>query len=265
MNVKYVRSCFPAVLLALGIAAAQRTQPSTPETQQPSAPAPKAETTKRPERKRLVVNLAGFEMLDPSKMHRERHAVGATRGFPQPQALAPYLGRLYRAIALFAWSYRGKARDFILRITDEEGAEVFHAQVNGTEYRLPETAPRLEPGKSYSWTVEVTPALLGASPSAPVEFVAVSQAERREVEKALKKIKGRDPYQAGLARAEVFTDHRLWYDAIGAYTDLISRYPERAEPYEQRGTIYAQIDVTKPLAERDFGRADELEMKQPQN
>ena len=265
MKVKYVWSSSAAVLIALGIAAAQQTQPSTPGKQQPAAPAPKAENTKKPEHKRLVVNLAGFEMLDPSKMHRERHTVGATRGFPQPQALAPYLGKFYGAGALFAWSYPGKARDFILKITDEEGAEVLHAEVSGTEYRLPETAPRLEPDKSYAWTVEVTPALFGANPSAPVEFVEVSQAERREIEKALKKIKGKDPYQAGGARAKVFTDHRLWYDAIGAYTDLISRYPERAEPYERRGTIYAQIDVTKPLAERDFGRADELEMKQPQN
>jgi hypothetical protein len=265
MNGKYIYSCFPVILIALGIAAAQQTQPSTPETQQPSAPASKAETAKKPEHKRLVVNLAGFEMLDPSKMHRERHAVGATRGFPQPQALAPYLGKLYGASALFAWSYPGKARDFILRITDEKEAEVFHAEVSGTAYRLPETAPRLEPDKSYSWTVEVTPALFGTNPSEPVEFVEVSQAERREIEKSLKKIKGRDPYQAGLARAKVFTDHRLWYDAIGAYTELISRYPERAEPYEQRGTIYAQIDATEPLAEQDFARADELEMKQPQN
>ena len=57
---------------------------------------------------------------------------------------------------------------------------------------------------------------------------------------------------------QVFTDQRLWYDAIGAYTELIAHSPDRAEAYEKRGMIYAQIAATQPLADADFSRADGL-------
>ena len=67
-----------------------------------------------------------------------------------------------------------------------------------------------------------------------------------------------DPYQVGLKWARAFRDRRLWYDALDAYSGLIARYPERAELYEERGTIYAQLEATKALADGDFARADEL-------
>ncbi len=56
--------------------------------------------------------------------------------------------------------------------------------------------------------------------------------------------------------SQIFTDHRLWFDALGAYDDLIAKYPDRPELYDQRGAIYAQIPATKSLSEADFARAD---------
>ena len=79
-----------------------------------------------------------------------------------------------------------------------------------------------------------------------------------EIRAELDTLRGLEPYTAGLARARLFLRHRVWYDAIAAYTDLIEAYPYRAELYEERGMIYAQLDVTQELAEADFARADEL-------
>ena len=79
--------------------------------------------------------------------------------------------------------------------------------------------------------------------------------QRQEIEKKLANFPG-DSYQARLARAQVFTDARLWYDALDAYTELIERYPSRAELYENRGTIYAQLSRTQELAQADFSRAE---------
>jgi hypothetical protein len=98
-------------------------------------------------------------------------------------------------------------------------------------------------------------------PSQPAAFKMVSSVERHAIEQALARAGGSDAYQIDLAHARIFTDHRLWYDAIGAYTDLIARYPERAELYEERGGIYAQLEITKKLGEQDFAHASEIEKK----
>jgi hypothetical protein len=189
--------------------------------------------------------------------------VGATRGLAlAPTALAPKLGKFYGVAALFAWRTKGKANSFVLVFTDDDDVEVFRAEVNGDEYRYSPGAAHLKPGKNYAWMVQVNPPLFGATPSQPAGLVVVSDKERADIENALAQISSSDAYQAALARAKVFTDHRLWYNALGAYADLIARYPDRAELYEQRGMIYAQLEVTKELAEKNFARADELQAKE---
>lgn len=91
-----------------------------------------------------------------------------------------------------------------------------------------------------------------------VAFAVVSSSQREEIEKALAQIPAIDLYRRDVARARVFTDHRVWYDAIAAYSELITRFPARGELYEQRGKIYAQTQATKALSEKDFKRADEM-------
>ena len=70
-----------------------------------------------------------------------------------------------------------------------------------------------------------------------------------------------DPYDEGLARARVLVERRVWYDALGVYTDLVARFPDRPEAYEQRATLYAQIPATLAQAEEDFARADALAVR----
>jgi hypothetical protein len=86
----------------------------------------------------------------------------------------------------------------------------------------------------------------------------ISGTELQEVEQGLSKIGPSDSYEAGLARAQLFRDHRLWYDALGAYGDLIEKHPDRAGLYEQRSAIYAQLEPTQELAARDAARAREM-------
>jgi regulator of sirC expression with transglutaminase-like and TPR domain len=96
-------------------------------------------------------------------------------------------------------------------------------------------------------------------------FVVVADSERQQIEKELAAISPANSYQAATARARVLVNHRLWYDAIGAYSNLIKQFPERAELYEERGTVYAQIEATKAQADADFARADELQAKKSGN
>jgi len=86
-------------------------------------------------------------------------------------------------------------------------------------------------------------------------MVSASAEERQAIEQELARVADAEPYPAGLARARILTEHRLWYDAIGAYTALIARYPDRVEVYEERGAIYDQLEVSKRLAQQDIDRA----------
>ena len=263
-NGRAVRMFLAAVFLLLTLAAAcvPSGAQETGQTQKPAqAPPAKTKPEKKPASKRLIVNLTGFEMLKPVQLKSQASTLAATRGGLPPTALAPKLGKFYGASAMFAWKYPGQAEKFSLAITDDRGKAIFHADVNGSDFVYPSDGPHLEPGTVYSWSVQMISAQEISPPSSPVEFVPVSDGERKEIEQTLAAAESKDAYQSGLDRAKIFVEHRLWYDAIGAYSELISRYPERAELYEHRGMIYAQLKITRPLSEQDFARADQLEVQ----
>jgi hypothetical protein len=243
-----------AILFALGVSLAG--------PQQPNQAPKKTEETKKPSAKRVVPELSGFELQDPRKMRAEKTHLAATRGGLQPEALGPQRAKFYGASALFAWKYEGKATQFAIVFRDQEDNEVFRDETNSKEYRLPPKAYGFQPGKLYSWFVATMPPMIGANPSMPAEFVVISDSERAEIEKALAAIPNGDEYIAGLASAKVFTEHRLWFDAIGAYTELIAKFSDRAELYDARGTIYSQLGITEPLADADFARAEQRETGQ---
>ncbi len=242
------------LLLAAGLVAQQK------ESKPAAKPEPAAKSAPKKPRPRVVTDLSGFDLLAPSKLKKQPMVTGATRGFPEPEALAPRLGKVYDLRPVFQWSYPGKLRQFGFVLKGDDGQELFRTEAEGNSYRYPETAPPLEPGKTYFWTVEAT-SMLGVQPSAPVGFVVVSEEGRREIADGLGMTGSGDSYEGALARAKFLTDHRLWYDALAAYTELIAKYPQKAELYEQRGTIYAQLPATQALSDQDFAKADELGRK----
>lgn len=250
-----------SILLTISLLHAQQPQQPPPPKEEPpkTQPHAKGREAKRPPRQRVVTDLSGFDLLEPGKSQRKTMVVGATRGLPRPVALAPRLGKLYSPAPLFEWSYEGKAKDFVFILRDDAREEIFRSEVSGTRFPYPSGAPRLQPGKTYFWAVEPVSGVLGAVPSAPVGFLVVAQAQRDEIERDLAKVSSPDDYSRGLGRARVFTEHRLWYDTVSAYTDLIARHPDRAELYDERGMILAQLEVTKELAGQDLARAEELQ------
>ncbi len=248
-------------LLALSSGHAQQPPKQPPASENKPAESKSADTTSKPKRQRVVSSLAGFDLLEASKTQKQPMVVGATRGLPQAAALAPRLGKVYGLNPALVWSFAGKANKFVLILTDVAQNELFRREVTGTQFQYPAEAPSLEPGKTYFWTVQSPLGMLGETASAPVGFVVVPGAQREEIEKALAQISTADAYEHDLARARVFTDHRLWYDAIAAYSDLIARFPNRAKLFEQRGQIYSQLDVTQTLADRDLARSEKPKEK----
>ena len=68
-----------ALLLTAGLATGQGQPQSAPPPQKPSQSTAK-DAPKAPPRKRLVADLSGFEMSDPSQTRKQRALLGATRG-----------------------------------------------------------------------------------------------------------------------------------------------------------------------------------------
>jgi len=237
---------FPEVAAAAGMPQAHESE------QKPKPSSSGASIKEAPESppKRMVLPVGGWDLATPAGLAGQPSVVAAARGIGGPVALAPHLGRMYGAKPLFAWTYKGKAPNFTFVLRDDQDAELLRQRTTDAQYH-PSKFPLLDPGKVYSWVVEF-PAQL--EPSQPAGFKMVSSEERHAIEQALARATGSDAYQVDLAHARIFTDHRLWYDAIGAYTDLITRYPHHAELYQERGDIYVQLEITKKLGEQDFAR-----------
>jgi len=255
----------PLAALILFLPAAVRAQqppagsgPAPASKQDESKPAASGDSSAasaKTNRTRVVTDLAGFDLVDAKKLAGQPMVVGATRGEHPVVPLAPRLGKLYGGHPVFAWSYDDGAAKFTFVLSDESNTDIFRAEVSGTQFRYPANAPALKDGGIYFWSVSTPTSLVSSAASFPSGIQVVTAAERMEIDKKLANISG-DTYHTRVARAQVFTDARLWYDAIDAYNALIQRFPDHEELYERRGTIYAQLACTQSLAEDDLARAE---------
>jgi hypothetical protein len=213
-------------------------------------------TADKPKRK-LDADLSGFDLSDDKSGKKVSTMLGGSRTAAVPSAtlLAPRRAKFYGSTADFLWSFSGHTEGYVLLITDEDETQIVRQQLKEPRYHFDAPLNKLQNGETYFWRVQVLPATLA---SEPLEFVVVSADERHAIDQAIAAIPAGDAYQTGLARARLFTDHRLWFDALGAYNELIAKYPNRPEPYEERGAIYAQIPATKSLSEADLSRAAQL-------
>jgi hypothetical protein len=222
-------------------------------TQNPLPPKPKV--------KRVHVDLTGFELDKAASRVSSTQIGGGTREIGGVTTLlAPRFARVYAAHPVFQWSHTTQAQNFEFRLFDSKGDLLYKAHANGRELRYPDNAPLLQPGSVYTWNVQPEIALLG-SVSMTYRFIRLAQIEIDEISKALEQIGsgGKNPLEA---RAQLFSDRRLWFDSVQAFADLIKDYPEDSDLFERRGIIYDQIPVTKPLAEEDFAVADQLRATQ---
>jgi hypothetical protein len=250
--------CCTSLLLLATLAPFGHAQQSPPKTD-PKAPTPAApdDHAAKPKRKTLDADLSGFDISDGKSDKKVTTMLGGSRSAAIPSAvlLAPRRAKFYGASALFSWSFAGRNEGYVILVADEDETQLVREQVKEPRYRANGISDKFSPGQTYYWRVQVLPNPLG---SEPLEFTVVSPDEQRTIHDALAAIPSSDPYQAALARAHIFTDHRLWFDALGAYQDLIARYPDHSELYEERAAIYAQIPVTQPLAEADRSRAAKI-------
>jgi hypothetical protein len=222
----------------------------------PSASLPQQQPPKSdpPKKRKLDADLSGFDTTDSKSDKKVSTMLGGSRSTAVPSAtlLAPKHAKLYGASALFSWTFTGHNEGYVFLLTDEDETRLLRAPTKDSHYLFDPAKTKLNSGDTYYWRIQVLPNTLASD---PLEFTVVTAEERAAIDKAIAAIPQADPYDAGLSRARILVDHRLWFDALGAYDALITKYPNRPELYEDRSTIYAQIPVTKPQSEADLARA----------
>lgn len=249
-----MKSHWTVYSIAMVLAAAQQAQKPAPPAPSAQTQSPASADSGNP-RKRVHTDLSGFDLTPKRGPDSSVQVGGATRGsLLSPLLYAPQHGRCYTTTPTFYWGQAGAMNKFRLTVYSSSGDVVYETTVEGKSFMYPAASPPLEPGKTYSWTVEVE-GMRMAEPAQPVEFVLLPREEREAIQKKLRAVSG-EALEERMQRAEIFVEARVWYDAIESYTTSIGQYPEERRLYARRGEIYDQIAATHELAEKDFARAD---------
>ncbi len=231
---------------------AQSNPQSTPQSQPPAQTSGQQNAQPRP--RRATAKLDGFDLAPESASPNQ--IGGASRSAVPGKKLvayAPHKGRIFTLRPSFSWQ-GAPGTSYKFHIQDVNGQLAWDREVNGTSLDYPADAPPLEPGQTYIWRVYPdSPMLGGATPSSMI--VVLSEQERSQLATEESSIQGTG-LDAEMARAKLYFDHRLWYDAVMAYSDLIARHPGEAKLYLMRGSLYDQLPATGALADSDFSHAE---------
>jgi len=203
--------------------------------------------TQRPVRVRA--KMEGFD-LSSQAGKAPNQIGGASRDLGgSPTLYAPQLGKAYSKQPTFYWSAGDDSQKVLFRLMSDKGATIFESTMTENHFTYPADAPALAPGSTYRWTVKPENDMTGGGP-VPADFVIVGGTERAALDAALAGATGPD------AKAKLFVDHRVWYDALSTYTDAIQAHPDRRDLVRDRAALYDQLPATQALADRDLAASN---------
>jgi len=235
-SAKHYRPMHALLSLGLVLGSALLVPHLAGQTSTPPAPPPKPPA-------RVRTKLDGFN-LSAKSGKSPNQVVGASRDIGTPKLFAPDSGKSFTTTPYFQWGAAETDAKVTFRLSTADGQTVYETATTAGHLAYPADAPALTPGSTYQWTVIPENDLLGGAP-APVIFVVVSGAEREQIVNELKSANDK-------SRVDVFVKHRLWYDAIGGYTELLDRSPGDKSARAGRAVVYDQLPVTASLADADW-------------
>jgi outer membrane lipoprotein-sorting protein len=192
---------------------------------------------------RVKVKLDGFDLSSSGKSGTQ--ASGASRGGEKPLLYAPLSGKCYTLRPEFHWITSDPSEKVIFTLSTLDGTAIYEGETSDDHVKYPADAAALTPGTRYRWTIAPANEMVGG-PAAPVELIVIGGPERDGVESQLKAA------QEPAAQAQVFVDHRIWYDAIERYSAILAQKPDDTEARTMRAELYDQLSATQPLAEADW-------------
>lgn len=194
----------------------------------------------------------GFEKYAGSDSSARQIAGGATRETVNPRRpVAPVEGRAYEAAPFLAWEIApgSKTYHFVLYDGDFDKTHaapiVYQTDVTATELVYPKDAPRLTPGKLYSWRVS-TPTASGKEDGVVARFVILSGPEAAELKQALTTAGLTTPKTPAerLDQARVFENYGVWYDAL-RIASALAENPNDKEALAYYEALLDKLDKQK--------------------
>jgi hypothetical protein len=224
-------------LLVVPVVLAQPAQQNAPKATPQNAQASTAPKTPA----RVRTKLDGFE-LSPQSGKSANQVGGASRDLGTPRLFAPNSGKAYSTHPVFYWGTADSGEKVTFRLRSVNGQVIYETATTSDHLGYPADAPALTPGNNYTWTIVPENDMLGGAPQ-PVTVSIVGGSERDAIDEALKTSPG---------SADVFVQHRVWYDAVSSYANTLSHSPDDQHALAGRATLYDQLPVTHELADADW-------------
>jgi hypothetical protein len=207
-------------LLLIGVGFAVRVQAQNP------TPSPTPIAQRRPLPK-PPTGARGFEKYAGGDSSQRGIAAGATRGVNPRRPVAPLEGSAYEPTPFFAWEIEPGSRTYHFTlfegdvVTDATARIVYQTDVTVLELSYPKDAPKLEPGKLYSWRVS-TPSAMGKEDGPVARIMILKGPEAAEIKQALTTAGLSSPktHADKLDQARVFENFGIWYDALRIASEL---------------------------------------------
>jgi|GEM_PF-1780670 len=238
---------FVDCLGVIGLSAAALLAGGSSRGQQPANSPPKVV--------RVRAKLDGFDIA-PTSGKAPNQIGGASRDLGSLTLFAPKLGKAYTLTPTFNWSALDDKTEYTFKLSalSTQESVLYVKKVLGGKFTYPADAPPLKPSETYIWSVQPENDLMGGL--AQASLLVIGGTNRSAVESALAaaKVTTGEP---SLAAAKIYTDNRLWFDAIAEYSALIEKHPDNPQYYKERAAIYDQLTATRALADEDAAKAQQ--------
>jgi len=182
-------------------------------------------------------------------------AIGGLRSgekAPVLEPIAPSQTRLRSARPTFRWKTEDPSTELVFTLYGK-GKKMWSTEVSGvTELAYPGDAPALEPGVTYSWTLETADPLV----SPPLRttacfFEILAPADVKTLDTDLSKLDANKPGPVSyhLMRASLFFDRGLVHDAIVETESAVANDPANSSLHTILGHLYAEAGRTRDAME----------------
>jgi hypothetical protein len=159
--------------------------------------------------------------------------------------LSPCQTRIRDSRPRFRWRAADPAQALKLTVYSNDGVLWDTPVEQATELRYPADAPALQPGVSYSWTVETTdPLLFPPRRSQAGFFEILPPDETTQVEQLVDSLQAKDDVSAlgrHLLLASAYYDHGLVEDAASQTQEAVDLDPENPQLRSILARLYAEL------------------------
>jgi hypothetical protein len=179
----------------------------------------------------------------------------AVRGGKQPPVLlAPRNTKLITDAPVLQWMGMERQPGTV-RVYGPQGVIWSAENVALTQIKYPATAPRLQPGVEYAWTIEKQGV---AVEKARFELIAPAMAKTVEEDLAsVQKTSGFSHTTAALLQGGIYVSRELFYDARNVLMEAIKRDPDEPTLHFLLADVYEKTGL-KNMAAEEYGESDFL-------